>query len=370
MIVKNALALCENGQFDRHDIHIEAERFCESGVGVTLDAEGLYALPGFIDIHFHGAGGFDFCDGTPQSLAAISEFEASQGVTAICPATMTLPENELVRACANAAACKGKLAGAEIVGINLEGPFINREKKGAQNPAYIENPDPEMFARLQSAAGGLIKLCDLAPELDGACEFIARYKDSVVISLAHTNADYNTALAACRAGAHHVTHLFNAMPPLLHREPGVIGAAADCGCEAEVIADGIHLHPSAVRAAFRLYGADKIILISDSVCSVGLPDGEYSLGGLAVTVCGARATLADGTIAGSNTPLPTCFRRAVRDMNIPLADAALAASANPARSIGVYDERGSISNGKIADLLLFDNDLKLRHVILRGKVYC
>ncbi|MDO4565980.1 MAG: N-acetylglucosamine-6-phosphate deacetylase [Oscillospiraceae bacterium] len=371
MIIRNARVLSEDGGFKQGDIFIEGGRFSEApSGGETLNAGGCYALPGLIDIHFHGAAGYDFCDGTPEALRAISAYEASQGVTAICPATVTQPEDALIRACENARALKGKLEGAELVGINLEGPFINKEKKGAQNPDYIRDPDIAMFERLQAASGGLIKLCDLAPELEGAMDFIRRFKDELVISLAHTSANYETARAACEAGASHLTHLFNAMPPLLHRDPGVIGAASEANCEAELIADGIHVHPSAVRAALRLFGEDKVIFISDSMRAVGLPDGDYTLGGLAVKVKGRLATLEDGTIAGSATPLLGCLQTAVRDMGIPLETAARCASENPARCIGVFEERGSISVGKAADLILLDENLELKNVILKGRVYC
>lgn len=371
MKIINAQVLDPDGIFRERDIYIEGERFCESDPGgETIDARGFYALPGLIDIHFHGADGFDFCDGTPEALRAISGYEASVGVTAICPATVTQPEETLIKACANARELKDSLEGAALVGINLEGPFINKSKKGAQNPDYIINPDLAMFKRLQAASGGLIKLCDLAPELDGAMEFIEAVSDDVAVSLAHTAADYDTAYEAFESGACHLTHLYNAMPPLHHREPGVIGAGADFGCEAELIADGVHVHPGAVRAAYRLFGAENIILISDSMRAVGLPDGDYTLGGLAVKVRGSLATLEDGTIAGSNTPLLGCLQTAVREMDIPLETAAMSATANPARSIGIYGERGSIEAGKIADLILLDDGtLDLARVILRGKVF-
>jgi N-acetylglucosamine-6-phosphate deacetylase len=198
--------------------------------------------------------------------------------------------------------------------------------------------------------------------------FIDAVKDEVVLSLAHTMADYDTAREAFLRGASHVTHLYNAMPPLHHRNPGVIGAARDAeNCRVELICDGIHLHPSTVRATFAMFGADRIILISDSMRAAGLSDGQYTLGGQDVSVCGPRAVLADGTIAGSVTNLMACLRTAVRKMGIPLADAVTCATMNPAKEIGIYDFCGSITPGKVADLVLLDKDLNVQAVYLNGK---
>ncbi len=368
MIIKNALVFGEDRQFTKRDIFIENGRFVPHAGGEVVDAAGLYAVSGLIDIHFHGCVGHDFCDADADGLAAIAAYEARAGVTAICPATMSLSEQTLTDVCKNAADMRDRLTGAALVGINLEGPFLSLAKKGAQNPDFIIPPDLAMFRRLQAASGGLIKLCDVAPETDGAMAFIRALKDELVLSIAHTTADYDLAQAAIAAGASHVTHLFNAMPPFSHRDPGVVGAAVDGGCEAELIADGVHIHPSVVRAAFRLFG-DRLILISDSMMATGLADGDYSLGGLPVQVTGNRATLADGTIAGSATNLADCVRCAVREMGVPLETALYAASAAPAKCIGIYDERGSIADGKVADLLLLDSALGLHRVILRGETY-
>ena len=224
-----------------------------------------------------------------------------------------------------------------------------------------------MFRRLQKKAEGLIRFCDIAPETDGAMDFIRELKDEVRISLAHTTADYDTAREAFIHGARHVTHLFNAMPPFSHRAPGVIGAAAENpDVIAELICDGIHIHPSAVRAAFRLFGDERICLISDSMMATGLSDGEYTLGGQAVTVRGNLATLADGTIAGSVTNLMDCLRTAVQKMGIPLEDAVRCASLNPAKAIGVDALYGSIEAGKKGDVVLLRKDLSLAGVIKDG----
>ena len=244
----------------------------------------------------------------------------------------------------------------------MEGPFIAPEKKGAQNGAYIQAPSAETFRACQQASGGLIKLVTLAPEMEGSVEFIKELKDEVHISVGHTTADYDTAKAAFEAGADHVTHLYNAMPPLNHRAPGVIGAAADNDhVYAELISDGLHIHGSAIRAAFRMFGPERIVLISDSMMACGMENGEYELGGQKVFMKDRKATLADGTIAGSATCLYDCMKIAM-SFDIPEADAIFSATRNPAKSIGVYDRVGSISVGKEADMLLVDDEYHLKQV--------
>lgn len=256
---------------------------------------------------------------------------------------------------------------AVFCGIHMEGPFVSEKKLGAQNPAYLQMPDQELFDELQKESGNLIRLVDLAPELLGAMEFIEKNKKQVIISLAHTIADYDTATEAFQKGASHVTHLFNAMPPFGHRQPGAVGAAADAGAYAELICDGVHIHPSMVRSALKLLGEDKIIFISDSMMATGLADGTYSLGGQPVQVKGRLATLNDGTIAGSVTNLMECVKRAVLEMNIPLTTAVKCAAVNPAKHMGFYEKYGSIEPGKVANLVLLEKEtLNVKRVILRG----
>lgn len=226
-----------------------------------------------------------------------------------------------------------------------------------------------MYERLQKASNGLFKLVDIAPETEGAMEFIRQVKDEAVISIAHTVADYETAVKAIEHGVSHVTHLYNAMPGYSHRAPGVIGAACDHGLHVELICDGIHIHPSAVRTTFKMFGDDKIILISDSMMATGMEDGTYQLGGQDVKVVGNLATLAEGgAIAGSATNLMDCLRTAVKTMGIPLNSAVKCATENPARSIGIYDSYGSISEGKYANVVLLDKDLEIKAVIKKGEI--
>ena len=339
-----------DGTFKTGGLSISGDRIASAEVSAdAVDMGGLYAVPGLVDLHFHGCMGRDFCDGTHEAISTLAKYQAQIGVAAICPATMAFHVD------------------AALVGINMEGPFISEAKKGAQNGAYLHAPDAAMFRRVQEKAGGLFKLCDLAPELPGSMETIDELAGEVRISIAHTTADYDTACEAFKHGARQVTHLYNAMPPFSHRAPGVIGAAFDNDNVAvELIADGVHVHPSVVRATFRLF-ENRVILISDSMMATGLDDGEYSLGGQAVTVRGNLATLHDGTIAGSATNLMDCVRSAVK-MGVPLGQAIHSASTNPARAIGVEHDYGSLEPGKLANVLLLDEELNIHTILLRGRM--
>ena len=370
MIIKNAEVYTEQGIFEKKDIYVEEGKFVDHIPEDTreVDGEGCYAIPGLTDIHFHGCMGKDFCDGTEEAIQTIADYEASVGVTTIAPATMTFSEEKLLEIARAAKAHKNE-RGADLCGINMEGPFIAPKKKGAQNGKYIHKPDTEMFDRLQEAAGGLFKLVDIAPEVEGAMEFIRAKKDEVVLSIAHTTTDYDTAKEAIDTGVHHVTHLYNAMNPINHREPGPIIAAADSGvCGAERICDGVHIHPAVVRSTLKLFGEDKVIFVSDTMMAAGLEDGMYELGGQPVIVKGNRATLEDGTLAGSNTNLMNCMKVAVQKMDVPLETAVRCAAVNPAKSIGIYDRYGSITPGKVANVVLLKKEnLDIQQVVLRGE---
>ena len=399
MIIKNARVFTEDNCFVYGDVSVEAGRFKEvprtadnckddgnkctwgkateegsvkntykgNSDGKILDASGLIMIPGLVDIHFHGCMGADMCDGTVEALDVITSYEASVGVTSVCPATMTIPRDELLCVMKNAGDYTYH-GGAHLVGINMEGPFISPSKKGAQAAENIMHCDYEYFRQLQDAANGLIKLVDIAPEEPGAFEFIDKAKDETVISIAHTAADYDTAKEAIEHGASHATHLYNAMPSLHHRNPGVIGAVRDSQkCHVELICDGVHIHPSVIRATFAMFGAERMILISDSMRATGLEDGEYTLGGQPVTVRGNLATLHDGTIAGSATNLMDCMSFAVNEAGISLEEAIMCATANPAKEINIFDEAGSISVGKKADFVLLNNALDIVSVYIDGK---
>lgn len=340
----------------------------------VLDGKGMYAIPGLIDLHFHGCKGDDFCDGSRDAIARIAEYEASVGVTAIAPATMTLPVEELEQILRVAAEYKKgphSKKEADFVGINMEGPFISPAKKGAQDERNIIPCDVKVCERFLEVSEGLVKFMGIAPEeSENAVSFIEAVKDKVNVSLAHTNANYDTAMAAFNAGADHAVHLYNAMPAFTHRAPGVIGAVYDSKhVMAEIICDGVHIHPAAVRATFEMMGEDRMILISDSMRAAGMPDGSYTLGGLDVNVVGNRATLAsDGAIAGSVTNLMDCMKTAVKTMNIPLETAVACATINPAKSLGIDAEYGSIRAGKKAHIVLMDQELNVQQVIKDGEL--
>lgn len=355
--------------FEAKDVCMAEGRFAEAaGAGAVLDASGCYVIPGLLDLHFHGSASADISDGDVEGLHKMGAYEASRGITAMCPATMTLSEAQLTAAAQAAAAYEPATCEADLVGINMEGPFISPSKVGAQNPEHVRNPGVDEFRRLQQMAGGLFKLVDIAPEEPGADAFIEELSDEVRISLAHTCTDYETAAHAFKLGAKHITHLYNAMDPMHHRKPGPIPAAAERDdITAEIIADGVHIHPAMVRLAFNMFGDDRMILISDTLRAAGLGDGVYDLGGQDVTVKGYEARIDNGALAGSVSDLMRCFYVAVKEMGIPLVSAVKAASVNPARALGLEADYGSLDVGHIADAVLLSKEtLAVKQVVLRG----
>lgn len=366
MIIKGGKVFQEDGSFLEQAIYINDHRLVDKAEYQddveVIDAEGLLVLPGLVDIHSHGAAGEDFSDGNPEGLKKILQYEKRCGITSYCPTSMTFPKERLRQIFASIKGAQTE-DGATVVGINMEGPFLDPAKKGAHVEKWIAAPDVAFVRELNQDADGLVRLVTLAPNMDGAEEFIKEMHEEVCISLGHTAADYDCASRAMKLGAHHVTHLYNAMQPFGHRAPGLIGAAMDDPeCMVELICDGYHIHPSAIRAAFRMFGPERVILISDSMRATGMENGTYELGGQEVTVKDRKAVLKDGTLAGSATNLYGCMCKAV-EFGIPLEQAIMAATANPARSIGIFDRVGSIRIGKQADLLLVSENLELKRVI-------
>lgn len=362
-----------NEGFIARDLHTDGPLIAPaSGDDITIDATDCYVIPGLVDVHFHGAVGEDFSDATADGLQAIADFELSQGVTYICPAGMTLPEDQLEQICKNTAAHRRKdTTGAEVVGVHLEGPFLSFAKKGAQNAEYLHEPDSDMLARLQAAAEGSVRLVTVAPEEPGGIEFVRKATEmGITVSVGHTIADYDTAKAAFEAGACHATHLYNGMPPLHHRAPSVIGAAFDTpGVKAELICDGIHIHGAMVRFTFQLFGKERMVLISDSLRATGMPDGQYPFGGQEIEVHGNRATIVGHpeTLAGSVTSLMGCLRQAVA-FGIPLEDAVRACTYNPAQAIKIDDRAGTLDIGKEASIVLLNkDDLSVKKIIFKGR---
>ena len=336
------------------------------GEAVTggADANGCYLIPGLIDIHTHAAVGEDASDGEAAGMPKMARYYAARGVTSWCPTTMTLKEPELTKAMHVIRDFKRPADGAKVAGVNLEGPFVSYEKRGAQNADNIHAPDAALFHRLNEASGGIVRLITVAPEESGAMEAIRAISRVCTVSLGHTTADYDTAMAAYDAGASHATHLFNAMPALGHRAPGVIAAASDAGATVELISDGLHIHPAVVRLTHRLFG-DKLVLISDSLRCAGMPDGDYTLGGQPITMKDGKATLkGSDTLAGSSIHLLDGLRRAVA-FGVPLEAAVTAATRTPAQVIG-RDDIGVLERGKCADFILFNQNLNIRAVFIDG----
>ena len=373
MLLKNAEILNGDFQWERSDLAVQDGRIAAIGTDLgeaaeTLDLSGRRIVPGFVDIHIHGCAGSDTCDATPDALAAMAGYLITKGVTSFCPTTMTISHDGILAALKNAQVCmENPPAGAAIRGVNMEGPYIAESRKGAQKAEFVRRPDWREFMELNDACGGIVRLVALAPECDGAEEFIRHVKGICTISLAHTDADYETASRSFALGVSHATHLFNAMTGMNHRAPGAVGAVlSHPDVRAEIICDGFHIHPAVLKIAFQVLGDDRAVIISDSIRSAGLPDGVSELGGQTVYVQDGQARLADGTIAGSTTNLLDEARNLI-SYGIPPERVFRSASLNPAKEIGCEKEIGSIEPGKSADLVVLTPDWDLELVIARGE---
>lgn len=341
----------------------------ESVPADAVDLQGATVIPGLVDVHSHGNSGADFSDGDYDGLKKMAEFYAACGVTSFAPASMTLPYDVLAKAFATARqlADEAPEGHARLMGIQMEGPYFSYKKRGAQNPDYLKEPDFAGFRNLYENCGGLVRIVDVAPELPGAAEFVEKVSKLCTVSIAHTDSDYDHAKAAVDAGVTHLTHLYNAMPGIHHRNPGVIPAAVENPkVQAEIICDGYHIHPASVRLAFTMF-KNRMILVSDSGRCAGLPEGsQFELGGQEAWLRGGVARLADGTIACSATNLWQCLRN-VLSWGIPEEEAVRAATYNPAKAISAEDRIGSIEPGKLADFLICTPDYSQKRVFLGGK---
>ena len=370
MLIKNG-ELFVDGVFRKLDMRVENE--CISAIGTcapmpgeeVVDAAGKLVLPGLIEIHSHGCVGYDFSNADEEGLKQMCAWYAAKGVTTVLATTMTNEYESYKRAVETIAKVrKQDYRGSHIAGINMEGPFLGVDKKGAHDPKYLMGISEEVFEELDGLADHAIRLVDLDPKLPGALPFIEKYSKTKTISIAHTSCDYELAREAIRAGANHVTHLFNAMDGLHHRKPGIVGAVVDEDVYAELICDGIHIHPAVIRLMFAAV-PEKIVLISDSMCAAGLPDGEYELGGLKVYVKDRKAAQADGTIAGSTTNVWEAMQNVVR-FGVSREKAILSATLYPAKSVGIENEAGVLAPGRAADFCIADQDLSLEAVYLSG----
>ena len=366
MVIGNAKVYIDGG-FRDGSVTVEDGKITAIGgadVPCDVDAGGKYLVPGFVDIHTHGAVNEDFSDGNTDALPKLSRYYAKNGVTSFLATTMTLREEVLVPAMAAVREFVRPEDGAKCAGIHLEGPFLSYAKRGAQAAENLHEPDVKMFRRLNRASGDRVRLVTVAPEEPGALAFIREVAEVCAVSLGHTAADYDTAMAAYKAGASHATHLFNGMLALGHRAPGVVGAALDSGATVELICDGLHIHPSVIRATYKLFGKD-MVAISDSLRCAGMPDGEYELGGQPIEMKNGKATLLGSeTLAGSSTNLLEEVKNLVA-FGIPLEGAVWAATAAPARAARLWDI-GTIEVGKRADLLLLTPELELDSVYIDG----
>ncbi len=326
----------------------------------VLDLSGKILTPGMIDIHIHGAVGKDTMDGTEESLEAISRHLAQHGVTSFLPTTMTMGVEDIQKVFE----LEPELSGASMLGFHMEGPFINFNRKGAQNGEYVRLPTAAEMA--EYADTSRVKIITLAPEAEGAIEFIREFSKKHVISLGHSDATYEQAIAAIEAGATSITHCFNAMPQLVSRNPGIIGAGVHSGIYGEFICDGLHLHPATVFCGYRMFGPDRMVLVSDSLRAAGLGDGEYQFGGQKVIVKDDVARVESGSIAGSISNVWNNVRNCV-NFGVPLADALRMGSLTPATLIGEDEHKGSLAEGKDADFIVTNDNLEILDVYIEGK---
>ena len=377
MILKNGRIVNEQFQYEFADIRMEGGTIVEIGRelqgGESVDCGGRTIIPGLFDIHTHECIGYQLAECSQESLLRMAGFYGCNGVTSYLATIDSQREDTLEAMCAEIGRYRSQRhEGAAIRGVHIEGMFFSEKRKGGHPSELLIPPSVELVRRLNSLCGGAVKIACVSPELEGADEFIEELSRKMVVSIAHTDADYAVTKRAVRLGARSFTHLFNGMRPLNHREPGVVGAAFDSpDTYKEVIADGMHLAPAIVRSAYRLIGPDRMILISDSCVATGLADGIYEIG----KDHGRRIEVKDGlarlehtdTICGSTFCLYQMFRNAVMNIGIDFMGALKACTINPARLVGLDGEIGSIALGKAGDLVVIDSDMDICDVYIEGK---
>jgi len=337
-----------------------------------IRADGRIAVPGFIDVHIHGAGGHDFMEGKPEACRAVSRKVSEHGTTSLVATTVTASSDDTVRAVEGIAGYMARQhqteeARAEILGIHFEGPFISKERRGVHPPEWIQLPSSQTLGRFLKAAAGNARILTIAPELLGAAPCIDAAREAgLVVSMGHTDATYEQARAAMARGARNATHVYNAMRPFSHRDPGVIGAVLTApDINAELIADGVHVEEAAMKLLLLAKGVARVILVSDGLSATGMPDGKYMLGNLGVTVSGGVCRNADGVLAGSTLTLDRALRNIV-NLGIALPDAVRTLTLNPASMLGIEFKKGSLRTGADADIVLLDEGLRITNVWARG----
>lgn len=336
----------------------------------VLEGNGRFLSPGFIDIHIHGAGGKDTMEGTFEALNTISEVMAAHGTTAFLPTTMTMGVEAIQKAIAAAADAMGRTKGASIVGVHLEGPFISSNAIGAQNPNYVKSPDIASYEEMTRGHGDIVRNITLAPEAEGAKELIPYLRArGVNVSIGHTKATYEEAMEGIRLGCNHSTHLFNAMTPMTHRAPGVVGAIFDSDITTETISDGIHIAYPVLRMAYRQKTSDRVLLVTDAMEACGMPEGTYSLGGQDVITKDGAARLRSGALAGSILTMDQAVRNVLKNTTLPLHEIVKMASLNGAVFAKVDDRKGRIAEGYDADLVIFDDEIHVDHVFIEGRQF-
>ena len=374
MFYKNARIFTSDFQFHNGAFEVKdglfGEVLPETVPADALDLGGATVISGLVEVHSHGNSGADFSDGDYEGLKAMAKYYAQCGATSFAPASMTLPYDILSKAFANAKQLREEAPEgySRIMGIQMEGPYFSYKKRGAQNADYLMEPDFDGFKKLYDEADGLLTIVDIAPELPGAAEFVEKASKLCTVSIAHTDCTYDDARAAVDAGVTHLTHLYNAMPGIHHRNPGVIPAGVENeNVQAEIICDGFHIHPASVRLAFAMF-KNRMILVSDSGRCAGQSEGyQFDLGGQMAEIRGGVAKLVGtDTIACSASDMWKCLRNTI-SWNVPEAEAVRAATYNPAKALGAADKIGSIETGKYADFVITDANYETKRVFIGGK---
>jgi N-acetylglucosamine-6-phosphate deacetylase len=347
----------------------EEREYRPTGDEVLLDYSGHWVIPGMIDLHVHGGAGFDVMDGSPEAIREISKNLCRYGVTGFLPTTMTAPFELIARALEAIAEVEpGEYA--QILGVHLEGPWINPKHKGAQREEDIQPPSLQQAEAILEQSGGGLRMVTIAPEMPGALEVISELSGrNVICSIGHSDATWEEVQRAVEAGATHFTHLFNAMRGLHHREPGVVGAALQLRqCSCDIIADLVHVHPAAIKLVYNSKGREKLLLISDGMRAVGMGDGAFELGGQTVHVHKCIARLGDGTLAGSTLTLDRAVKHMVEEVGVAVEDAVFMAATAPAEKLGIADRKGSLAAGKDADLAVLSNRFQPLLTMVNGKI--